>query len=85
MSQRKVRGWPRSPGRSPGAGLLCAELLHRGRLQAGERSDELSWLIRIHTNRERKLPRSTAEAAERGMNNGSGTLPLPALSRQLLN
>lgn len=59
--------------------------LYRGRLWAGEHSHELSWLIGIHTNRERKLSRSTTEAAERGMNNGSSTLPLLALSRQQLN
>lgn len=76
---------PRSPaglgiqsGAAPAA-VSRAGCWHAG-LWAGKCSNKLSWLIRIHTNKERKLPRSTTETAEGGMNNRSSTPPLPALS-----
>lgn len=68
-----------------GAGLCKSQreepAAKQPRLRAGKRSDKLSWLIGIHTDRERKLPRSSTEAAKRGMDNHSSVLPLLQLSQ----
>lgn len=81
------RSWP-VPGRASGgsgAGLCKSQreepAAKQPRLWAGKRSDKLSWLIGIHTDRERKLPRSSTEAAKRGMDNHSSVLPLLQLSQ----